>query len=104
MPGYFRLRLVRGGPFVAASIDLTADGLWRVTVNGEASAASADPWHCPGMERVWFYGHRIDRAEHDYLLALAAHARRHDPAHPLASPGQRIDLHHIAPIYRRKPA
>ena len=104
MTGYFRIRLVRGGPFVAASIDITADGLWRVMVNGEPSAACAEPWDCPGMERVWFYGHRIDHAEHDYLVALSAHARAHDATHPLAQPGRPIDLHAMAPIYRRKRA
>lgn len=56
-PGYFRMRLVRGGPYVAARIWQGKTGL-LAHVNG----APTD------LDRVWLFGHEIDLAEYQKLM------------------------------------
>ena len=56
-PGYFRMRLVRGGPFVTARI-WEAKGKLHAHIN----AAPAD------VDRVWLFGHEIELAEYQKLM------------------------------------
>lgn len=57
-PGFFKLRLVRGGPFVAARI-------WRT---GDALHAHVNAMPCP-VDRVWLFGKEISHDEYKRLMA-----------------------------------
>lgn len=71
MPGYFKRRMVRGGPFVPVAIwleqeidpdtgELTAPEELRAIVNGQP----IDP------VRAWFYARPISLAEYDAMTGL----------------------------------
>jgi hypothetical protein len=67
-PGHFKIRLVRGGPYVAAAIS-RGMGFWTVWINGQPGGAPhPDPWAVPGMERVWTSGTPISAREYHALL------------------------------------
>jgi hypothetical protein len=86
-PGWFKLKLVRGGPEVPAKVwrieerdevgDLMADVEYRAEIDGEAVDV-LNPPRWPWM--------RIDRAEWQFLTDTAAWARANDPDHPAAQP------------------
>lgn len=112
-PGFYRVRLVRGGPWVAAQIILapTPDPwvpdnpmdrpcYWSVVVNGEPSKLTEmvpdkDVW------KVYEWGERIDRETYDLMLAQAEWDRKYDPASPLANPDKRVDLRSAPVIFLR---
>lgn len=80
-PGFFSLRLVKGGPEVGARIH-QGFGIWWASINGVmCGAAAADPVAAAGVFRVWTSGARIDRQAYDALIA-----------NPPASPDQKIDI------------
>ncbi|HUY05075.1 MAG TPA: hypothetical protein VMV33_17495 [Rhodocyclaceae bacterium] len=97
--GHFLLRLVRGGPFVAARIAYT-DNLWRATIDGAEQDPPAPEWfRAAGVERIWIGGRRCTPAEYDYHLQLARWARTHSPDHPAAQPEKPIDLRRLPPVF-----
>jgi len=57
-PCFVRMRVKRGGPWMAARI-WSAFGMLMAEINGEPAAP----------ERVWHSGDRIDEREYDMLLA-----------------------------------
>lgn len=94
--GYYRMRLVRGGPFVPVRIYFgpsfdPATGewcdrshFWRAILDGE----QADIW------RVWpaCSGRPICEGDYRYMRAMSAHARAHEPGLPQANPTAPINL------------
>jgi hypothetical protein len=97
-PGYFRLRLVKGGPWVPARItwcDHEPDNPENILDTGPYLAATigardVDPYYI--RER----GTRIDEAEYRWRMDLWNWALA-NPGAPEATPDQPVDL-------RRKPA
>lgn len=94
-PGFYRRRLVKGGPWVGARIwhgppfdPITREPLdrshaLRCEVNGE-QVDVFDAW-------TWLAGEPISEAEFLYLEALRDHALAHEPDHPAAQPRRPID-------------
>lgn len=93
--GYFKRRLVKGGPFVPARIwlvehicphtgDYMADTDYRCEVNGQPRDAF-DQW-------AWLCSHPISRADYRYMVADAAYARDHAPNDPKATPAAAVDF------------
>jgi hypothetical protein len=67
-PGCFRLRLVRGGPFVGACIK-HALGFWSAEIDGQpCGAAHADPVQAAGVCRIWNNADSITAGEYALLL------------------------------------
>jgi hypothetical protein len=89
--GYFRLRLVRFGPWIAARI-VNANSLWWVELDGRECGGDADPWKAEHMERVWWHGHRISEDDYRASLAVSAWAKVNAPADPRAKPTEPIDM------------
>ena len=96
-PGWFTLRLVRGGPSVTATIACT-DGLWQATVNGKPCQAHTDPAQADQVYRVWHGGVRVPQEEYRYLEAVRAWAMRAMPSHPMLHPFQPVDVNLLAPL------
>lgn len=102
-PGYFAVRLVRGGVEVAAQIlygpsrdpvtNQPLDRSWHYSVTLDG-VPDADPRPEPNdlVTMVWIYGRRIERAEYEFLLADRAWARRHRPDSPEAKPREAVDF------------
>lgn len=57
--GLFKLRLVKGGPFVAARIWIAKDGALLAHANGMPTA----------LDRVWLFGKEIEAPEYKRLMA-----------------------------------
>ena len=105
VPGWYRLKLVKGGCWVGAEIRfepprdpvtnelLDRSWRWYAVVDGRA-----DPVRDHGLQptkRVWWvynYGQPVAREIHDWLVADRAHARAWRPDSPEANPLKRIDL------------
>jgi hypothetical protein len=101
-PGYFQMRLVRGGVFVGARIlheptrdpetgePLDRSWLWHGLIDNEPDP-DASPAPTERVLRIWTYGRRIERAECEFLIADRAWARRNTPLAPEATPREPID-------------
>lgn len=99
VPGFFRVRMAKGGPWVPARI-MHEDGLWLVLIDGEqtSAAAMAEPWKVPRMEWVAF-SNRIDEAQYRTLLT----ARQALPAdHPLKDATRPVDMRAAGSVYTRR--
>ncbi len=102
-PGFYRRRLVRGGPWVPALI------FWEYgDVDDESGhKLSDDVLHCyvngqkrnPYTEWVFLGGQPITEAEYRFMVDDAAHARAHRQSDPKATPDQPIDLGKMDPIF-----
>jgi hypothetical protein len=111
-PGYFRLRLRRGGPWVPALIwlpcpfivplpleETPAPEEWcrphdrsRV-LRGRIGDRDVDP------SEVWERGYTIDAKEYHWRLGLAEWATRHAPDQPEANPRQRAALERLPSLF-----
>ncbi len=94
--GYFRLRLVAGGPKVGVRLfygppldpvtgeELDRSWRWQAECNGKPI----------DLDRCWPQAGRepIDEAEYQYLTDMARWAERNCPDAPAAQPHRKIDL------------
>ena len=98
-PGWFRKRLVPGGPRVACRI-AHEGGLWQAFVNEHPQGpADADPFLAKSVMMLWTGAERIPEAEYRYLIATFRWAREHDPAHPFAHPSEPYDPGAARPVF-----
>ena len=107
MPEYFRLSLVRKGPEVPArrgrfcqcTINGEDEHEWRHScdrypaITNEINGREVGWWRF--YERAEIFGISITKGEFDYMTALAAWCKKHDPSNPVARP--------YAPILVEKP-
>lgn len=103
--GHFKVKRVRGGPWVAVRIwldddrrdpdfpDLPLDRspVWRAERDGREV----------DIEKVWPFAanHPIDVDEYRFLLADARHARLYRPGAPEAYPERTVDLGEMPSIF-----
>lgn len=91
--GWYKRKLVKGGPWVAAAIwwhgPVDADG---EPDGDEVLLCAVDGTH-QDPEEQWTYlaANPITEQEYRYLCALRAYAQAHDSAEPLAEPRKAID-------------
>lgn len=107
-PGFFKLRLVRGGPWVGALIflpcpmapaepDIHPDE-WCMPLDRSRHLQATIGSRAADIDRVWM-GHEIDAAEYRYLTESAAWDRVYAPEAPAANPTKAIDLTQLPPIF-----
>ena len=100
--GYYKRRLVRNGPWIAARIwfhfgardeagDLLEDEGFRCEVDGKTANVYAE-W--PRL-----FGHPIDKDEFDRLRKLRTWAAGHAPDDAYAAPRQAVDLNAMKPLF-----
>ena len=100
--GYYKCRLVRGGPWLPAVIwwhtaergaagELLGDEGWRCEIDGDAR----DPY------KAWMSvaGRNIAKVEFLRLTKLRAWADKHARNDPYGKPGQAVDLNDAEPIF-----
>lgn len=97
VPGHYLLRLVKGGPRVAAQIVHDEDG-WMVMIDGKWSGPSRDPWLLPDLERIHWGGRETTPDEAAYRLAIKRYAETYTPDAPAANPKRPIDRDSVLPI------
>ena len=88
-PGFFLIRLCKGGPKIPARI--TRDfSLWSASIMGASCGAShEDPLKAAGISRIWSYGEMIDLAEYQSRLARP----------PQVDPKMPVDLSSLPALY-----
>lgn len=105
-PGFFKMRIVKGGAYVGAEIrhgpsrDPDTGGLmderswmWETWINGElARAPSPDPTHA-GVWRVWMHAEEISEPAYRHLIADREWCKQNLPASPEAQPTKKADPH-----------
>lgn len=99
--GWFKRRLVQGGPMVPARIwmhqeidedgELTAPEELRCEVGGKR-CDPVDAW-------TWICADPITEAEFNYMVADAAYCREHHPSSPEANPTARAASRSIPPLF-----
>ena len=104
-PGYFRLRLRRGGVASVAVIthNLPRDPatgetltersrLWEVFIDGLPIGRPSPNPQTAGVFSVWGLGTQISKTEHDEHVKRAAWMREHRPDMPESDPMRRVDI------------
>lgn len=91
--GFFKRRLVKGGPWVPVHIwiereldeagDLLSDEVVKCTVDGRLADVDSTWSYCAGSP--------ISEAEFDYLSRVSSYAKANDTREPLANPRRRIN-------------
>jgi len=94
-PGYYRRKLVKGGPWVAVRI-------WLVEmVDKETGELTADSYLCCDVDGKpadpndqWSYccDQAITIDDYNHMMRVSRYAKARDPREPLARPNQKIDL------------
>lgn len=104
-PGFFRMRLVKGGPLVPARIFLPCP------IDPEFGFPMDRPRHLiaeidgviepapRAVERIWLSAELIDKATFEFMNADAEWCRTHAPAEPKASPRKAIDARKAPPVF-----
>lgn len=97
-PGFYLIRLTRGGPWVGAQITHDdADG-WRAMIDGIWSGPSNDPWLVSGLETIHWYGRASTESEVKYRIGLKRWAEIHAPDAPAANPTKAVNLDKLIPF------
>jgi hypothetical protein len=86
-PGWFIVKLVKGGPRVPARI--YRDGGLNAEILGVVA----------GIDAVWLWGEFITEERYQYLMSLRDWALVHDPEHPLCHPRRPIDVSTLPPAF-----
>lgn len=103
-PGFYSVKLVKGGPAVGARIEhapstdpetgevLDRSWFWSAWIDGKlAGSPSPDPM-AAGCYRISVFGTPITEAEYLLLTKTGEWARQHAPDHPAADPTQPVNL------------
>jgi len=96
MPGYYKRRLVKGGPWVAVRF-FEDGGEIRVEVDGYTERADGTPID-PHEE--WPICWPSSEADYRFFTIMREWSRRHAPHHPAARPREPIDLGAMPPRSR----
>lgn len=96
--GYYRRRLVKGGPWVPVKIwliqivdpetgELTQPSYFCCDVDGKPASA----------EDQWSYvcDQPITRADYDHMVDVSKYAKARDPREPLADPRKKVNLMNV---------
>lgn len=93
-PGLYKMRLVRGGPWVPVLIEIdqsidpeTGELITDEKLRAEVDGRPADPYEI--WTRCAF--HPVTEQEFQYMHDAATWDRRHDPGAPAANPHSKID-------------
>lgn len=97
-PGYFAIRLVRRGPWVAARIVHDESGWWAI-IDGVRSPPHIDPVYADDVFRIWHGGRIIEETEYNHILNVREWARKQSPDHPSANPREPIDIAKKSPLF-----
>jgi hypothetical protein len=97
-PGYFKKKLVKGGPWVAVRFFRDDDGALRCEVNGYTEKADGTPFD---PDEQWPLCWPSSESDYWFFTRMREWAEQHAPHFPQARPRERIDLGAMPP--RRRP-
>lgn len=103
-PGYFKMRIVKGGPLVPCEIrycrprdpatgeELERSPMWEAWINGRLHRDPSPSSLSAGVDRIWLHAIEIDEAEFKLMTANKEWAEEHCPSDPAARPTERARL------------
>jgi hypothetical protein len=97
-PGFFKRRLVKGGPWVTVRFFRVTTDRLHVEVDGQTHRSDGEPYD---VHEEWPLCWPSDADEYRHLERLRSWANTYAPHHPAARPRERIDLSNLPP--RRRP-
>lgn len=101
--GFYKTRMVRRGPFVAARIGHERrperPEIWHAEVNGKVVGTPGPNMHTEEIERIMLFGEPITEQEYRFLLADSQWAAKNAPDDPAANPHREIDFNKISPEF-----
>lgn len=103
-PGFFKMRLGRGAPFVAARIyrpcpiEFCLFSPFQALDRHYPLAAEIDGTPST-VDSVWLYGRPIPWREFEFLNHRGRWARAHAPDHPAARPREAVNLGKMPPVF-----
>ena len=116
-PGYFLIRLVKGGPELGAMIFLPCPWVPPEDPDAPPSSWNTDPseWGTPydrgrrleatidgkpaDIWKVWSWGRPTTQKEYLYRIHGARWDRMNQPSAPLANPTRAVDIRAVDPIF-----
>ena len=98
VPGWYTLRLCRGGPPVGAEIIHDENGQWWCSIDDVLHGPNADPFALEALASVHAYGQETTEAEVRYRVDLGRWARQFAPNHPAASPRRPVNSDQLLPF------
>ena len=102
-PGFFRIKLTKGGPWVPAIIyrpcPIEFEPQTFQPVDRHYRLVAEVDGKLVDMSRVWTSGERITMAEYLFLTADHAWARLYRPDLPEANPERPIDFNTLSPPF-----
>jgi hypothetical protein len=95
-PGYYKMRLRRGGPWVGVRIAFDQSGDPRAEVDGRSDWPDGSPIDAFA---IWPYVRVSDQGEFEFLARWREWALAHAPEHPAARPFEPIDYSKLPPRF-----
>jgi hypothetical protein len=96
-PGFYVLRLIKGGPWVGGEIRLS-EAQWSAQIDGIWEGPSANPWLLPKLVQLHHYGKFSTESEVQFRIGAKRWAQIHSPSHAAANPKRPIDLDSVIPF------
>lgn len=90
-PGFFRMRVVKGGPLVGAEIKHCGK-LWEAWINGRMIRPPHEDASLAGVYRIWLIADPVEEPEFRYLIDDREWFACHEPTAPEARPGHPVNL------------
>ena len=97
-PGWYTIRLCKGGPPVGAQIIRDDDGNWWCSIDDVTYGPNTDPFQIDALTQVHAYGQEVTEAEFRYRIELGRWARQHAPSHPAANPRRPVNSDILTPF------
>lgn len=104
-PGFFTVKLVKGGPFVPARIyhpcpiEMGVWDEWNWLDRRWPDLVAEIDGEEVEIDRVWLWGRPTTFKEFEFLSHRSRWAHASAPHHPAANPRERIDLGKLPPVY-----
>jgi hypothetical protein len=93
-PGFYKMRLCKGGWPVPCEIRILKHGAWQTVIDGRESPTAFDPIAVQA-DRIWYAGEPIPEYQYRYLLALREQA---PDDHPARNPLKPINPSRLSPL------
>jgi hypothetical protein len=97
VPGFYVLRLVKGGPYVGGEIRF-AEGQWSAMIDGDWDGPSANPWILEKLTTLHHYGRFATESEVKFRVGQRRWAMIYSPNHAAANPRRALDLDNHIPF------
>lgn len=98
VPGYYTLKLCKGGPPVGAEIVHDEIGQWWAMIDDVLHGPATDPFALEALATIHAYGKEATEAEVRWRIDLKRWAVAYAPSHPAANPRRPVNSDTLLPF------